>query len=90
MSHHPTVLGPSYTPLRGIWVRNKRTGFVGYITHVERRLNERPELWIVYPPARLEDGTRLKTWSASGAHADEVKKLKRERMPEKYMGPIIR
>ncbi len=81
MSHHPLFLGPSDTPLRGVWVRHKVTGYAGYINHVERRRNpdERPLLWIVYPPGHLDNGTTVKTWSAGSAYADEVKKLNRPR-----------
>ncbi len=67
-------------PLRGVWVRHKVTKHAGYISHVEKKEGERPKLWIVYPPGHLNNGTRMKTWSAGSAYADEVKKLRRERM----------
>ncbi len=75
MSHHPVVLGRMDTPLRGVWVRHKTTGYDGYVSHVERIVGQPPKLWIVYPPGRLDDGTRVKTWSAGSALASEVKRL---------------
>ncbi len=77
---HPLQMGHSDSPLRGLWVRHKETGYTGYISHVERNRDERPILWIVYPPGRLPSGTRIKTWSAGSAYADEVKKLRREKV----------
>jgi len=67
-------------PLRGVWVRHKVTHYEGYISHVEKEKGERPILWIVYPPGRLDNGTKVKTWSAGSAYADEVRKLRWPRM----------
>jgi len=75
--HHPVYLGSSATPLEGVWVRHKTTKAVGYVSHVERRHHEdRPLLWIVYPPGRLPNGTKIKTYSAGQAYADEVRQIK--------------
>lgn len=78
--HHPMHLGSTSYKLAGVWVRHTRTDAVGYIAHAQHfNDGRRSELWIIYPPGRLPDGTRVKTWSAGAAYADEVKKLKRRR-----------
>jgi len=63
-------------PLRGVWVRNLKVDYIGYIAYVEKRKGKRAKLWIVYPPGRLPDDTRVKDWSAGSCYADEVKRLK--------------
>lgn len=77
MSQHPLITGHFSYKQAGKIVRHKATGEVGTIVYARipgpLSHDQRPELWIVYPPSRL-----VKTWSAGSAHVDGVVVLRQK------------
>lgn len=79
---HPVMTRAPSTKLRGLWVRNKRTNAIGYISYVTKPVSpdERPILHIVYPATpHNKKAVGLKIHAAGQAYADEVKRIKRPR-----------
>lgn len=80
---HPVITEPPSEKLKGIWVRNKRTDAIGYITMVIKfrpYIDTLSQVYVVFPP--LPHNKRvasIKTYTGGVYEVEDLVKIKKPR-----------